>query len=408
MIRNGAIESQYSKKYASASELPLPSVSGLARRVVRKSGSGELMDDLWIDGRTSRKRIYKQLRAPVDIDVIVEINAIANDDEEIEPELMEGKDASLFRAVVARINFLAQDRSDLQFASKECSRRMAVPRVQDWELVKRVGRYIAGRPRVILMFRWQDAPVGITVYSDSDWAGCRVTRKSTSGACFMHGQHLLKSYSKTQANIALSSAEAELYSFVSAASEAIGLKSMMRDFGVPDAPASLRVDASAAIGIAECKGLGKLRHLDTQSLWIQDAVRQRRVKLEKVLGTENPADLMTKYLDQRTMDHMLSKMDIHIVGGRAETAPQVSGFEASKAYDPKVHVDDWVDASEDIDSIDYFVDDCSHSPGTENNYEPNDVESESLPLSRNTVPVLAPASDLSTSSQPPLSRTAFQ
>ena len=90
-----------------------------------------------------------------------------------------------------------------------------------------------------------------------------------------------------------------------------------------EAEAHLQVDASAAIGIAQRKGLGKVRHLDCQSLWIQDAVRERRINLEKVPGTENPADLMTKYLDSKSMDTMLNKMNISMPEGRAESAPKV-------------------------------------------------------------------------------------
>ena len=237
------------------------------------------------------------------------------------------KDASLYRAITARINFLAQDRSDLQFSSKECSRRMSSPKVKDWQLLKRIGRYLAGRPRAVSTFKWQDPVSSITAYADSDWAGCRDTRKSTSGACFLLGSHLIKSYSKTQSNLALSSAEAELYSFVTAASESIGLKSMLRDFGV-EAEAFLNVDASAAIGIAERKGHGKVRHLDCQALWIQDAVRQRRIHLEKVLGTENPADLFTKHLDQKPMNKCLGKLGITLPEGRAKTAPRAQGSKA--------------------------------------------------------------------------------
>ena len=201
-----------------------------------------------------------------------------NDDVDKDEVEMNPQDASLYRAITARINFLAQDRSDLQFASKESSRRMATPRIKYWLLVKRVGRYLAGRPRAVSTFRWQDPTSIIMAYADSDWAGCKETRKSTSGACFLIGGHLIKSYSRTQTNISLSSAEAELYSFVTAASEAMGLKSMMRDFGVL-AEANLQVDASAAIGIAQRKGLGKVRHLDCQALWIQDAARQRRIHI---------------------------------------------------------------------------------------------------------------------------------
>ena len=82
---------------------------------------------------------------------------------------------------------------------------------------------------------------------------------------------LIKHYSRTQSTIALSSAEAELYATVSAASEGLGLAAMCGEYGQVLWP-YINANASAAIGIAQRKGLGKVRHLDTQSLWIQDAV----------------------------------------------------------------------------------------------------------------------------------------
>ena len=68
------------------------------------------------------------------------------------------------------------------------------------------------------------------------------------------------------------------------------------DFG-HELDVRVHVDASAAIGVAQRKGLGKIRQLDTQSLRIQDADRSRRVSLLKVPGSENPPDCMTKHLD---------------------------------------------------------------------------------------------------------------
>ena len=67
------------------------------------------------------------------------------------------------------------------------------------------------------------------MYSDSDWAGGRESRKSTSGACLFHADNLIEAFLKMQANIGLSSAEAENYSMVKAASEALGLKAMAED-----------------------------------------------------------------------------------------------------------------------------------------------------------------------------------
>ena len=129
--------------------------------------------------------------------------------EEENNEELELSEATMHRSIVARANHLEADRPDLMYASKECSRKMANPQKGDWEAIKRTGWYHLSRMRVVHMFRWQEQPDCITAFSDSNWAGCLRTRKSTSGACFMHGSHLLKAYSKTQSNVALSSGEAE-------------------------------------------------------------------------------------------------------------------------------------------------------------------------------------------------------
>ena len=90
----------------------------------------------------------------------------------------------------------------------------------------------------------------------------------------MHGAHLVKAYSRTQSNRALSSGEAEFYALVSTSSEALGLVATSEVFG-DKIDAFLYADASAAIGVAGREGLGRIRHLDTQLLWLQQALRQR-------------------------------------------------------------------------------------------------------------------------------------
>ena len=79
---------------------------------------------------------------------------------------------------------------------------------------------------MIYEFGWQEQPAPFDIYSDSDWATCRATRKSSSGGALLHGRHLLKTYSKTQSTVALSSGEAELYAMTMACFEALGLVAM--------------------------------------------------------------------------------------------------------------------------------------------------------------------------------------
>ena len=109
---------------------------------------------------------------------------------------------SPYRAVAARANYLALDRPDLQLSAKEICRFMAKPTELSLQALKRLGRYLEGTRRLVFTYGWQSAE-RIEAYSDTDWAGCARTRKSTSGGCLMLGSHLIKSWSSTQGPLAL-------------------------------------------------------------------------------------------------------------------------------------------------------------------------------------------------------------
>ena len=106
---------------------------------------------------------------------------------------------------------------------------------------------------------------------------------------------------------------------VKAASEGLGLKAMTEDYKQPLSP-WMFVDATAAIGVSQRIGLGKLCHLETQSLWLREAVRDERIGLSKVLGPVNPADLMTKHVHHATQIRLLGFVSVEAGAGRAEPA----------------------------------------------------------------------------------------
>ena len=131
-----------------------------------------------------------------------------NEDEN--DDLMEPQDASRFRALAARANYVALDRVDVQFAAKEVCREMAAPKQSSWLRLKRLARYLLQYPD----FRWL-YPFGhefnadvVQVFSDSDWAGCRSSRKSTSGGVLVVDGCCLRGWSSTQSTVATSSGEA--------------------------------------------------------------------------------------------------------------------------------------------------------------------------------------------------------
>ena len=244
---------------------------------------------------------------------------------EDETEEMATADATQFRGLAARGNYLAQDRVDIQYACKEASRRMAKPRVGDWQLLKRIARYLVGAPRYEQRFRWQNRPSQLDIFTDSDWAGCKTTCRSTSGGVALWGSHCIKTWSSTQATIALSSAEAELYALTKGAAQGLGMMTLMEDFGIPTA-VTVHTDASAAIGIVRRAGLGKLRHLNVRYFWLQSQVKQEAIGIQKVAGADNPADLVTKHLNAETMKKHMERVGVRTSGGRARSAPILGVF----------------------------------------------------------------------------------
>ena len=94
---------------------------------------------------------------------------------------LDDKNASKFRSIAARANYLAADRTDLMYAVKEICRGMAKPGDREWGKLKRLARYLSGNGRLITKYAWQGSEEKIMAYSDSDWAVCRQTGKSTSG-----------------------------------------------------------------------------------------------------------------------------------------------------------------------------------------------------------------------------------
>jgi hypothetical protein len=86
-----------------------------------------------------------------------------------EAEDLGKEEATVFRGLAARMNFLSLDCPDLQFPVKQCSKEMAQPKRGSWKRMKKIARYLAGRQRVVWDFKWQDEPGCSHVASDSDW-----------------------------------------------------------------------------------------------------------------------------------------------------------------------------------------------------------------------------------------------
>ena len=242
-------------------------------------------------------------------------------------EELKGTQASDYRAMDARANYLSIDRSDIRFSVKELARRMSKPRQIDWEQLILFGRYLRGKMRVVNEFNYQKQWKIVDVWSDTDHAGCMETRKSTTGGVIMLGTHCVKHWSSTQTLISLSSGEAEYYGCVRAASQTIGFKSMLKDLGVNRERIRLKTDASVAQSLASRRGLGGIRHIEVNQLWLQEKVGNGDIEIEKVKGTVNRADALTKPKDGPAIKQQLIWTGQVIMPGRHPQAPKLTNYD---------------------------------------------------------------------------------
>ena len=257
------------------------------------------------------------------------------DDKLDDDELMGPAETTQYRALSARGNFLALDRVDIIYAVKEISRKMSAPCKGDWARLERLAKYLLGKPRLVMRFDFVDDPSftqEARVFTDTDWAGCRRTRRSTTGGCIMWGPHLIRAWSTTQAVVALSSGEAELYGVIRASQEGLGFQSMLKDFGIK-VPVSVAADASAALGVVRRKGLGKLRHIETNFLWVQDVAAGKKIEYVKQPGSENPSDICTKHVARDLCETHCKAMACGFVQGKSEQGFSIGLVEAMAAED---------------------------------------------------------------------------
>ena len=145
----------------------------------------------------------------------------------------------------------------------------------------------------------------LCIFVDTDFAGCRITRRSTSGGVAFIRSHCLRHWSSTQARIALSSGEAELGGLCKGATHGLGLRSMANDIGIEMA-IHLKSDATAAIGMSRRLGVGRVRQL-----------------VHKVLGSENCADIIAKHVERSLLGRHVAGMGLSMDTSRPSSAPKL-------------------------------------------------------------------------------------
>ena len=193
-------------------------------------------------------------------------------------------------------------------------RNMASPRTRDLIALKRVARSRVKYPRRACRYPWTELDSNIEVFGDANFAGCTFTRKSTVRGVGLWSGQFVKALSKTMGILALGGGDSELAAVVRAATEKMGLQSMLSDFSLCGHVATM-TDATAAIGIVHRLRVRKVRHLAVGDPWVQHHVRWGKIRFSHLSGSENPSDAQTKCLGPEPLLRHTKTCNWALVGG---------------------------------------------------------------------------------------------
>jgi hypothetical protein len=191
-----------------------------------------------------------------------------------------------------------------------CARFQSDPRECHLVAIKRVLKYLVATPCLGIWY-----PKGSTFdlirYSDSDYVGCKVDRKSTSWTCQFLWRSLVSWSSKKQTSVALSTTEAEYVATGQCCTQLLWMRQTLRDFGYNLSKVPLLCDNESAIRMADNPvEHSHTKHIDIRHHFLRDHQQKGDIEVFYVSTENQLADIFTKPLDEKTFCRLRSELNV--------------------------------------------------------------------------------------------------
>jgi len=191
-----------------------------------------------------------------------------------------------------------------------CVRFQAKPKESHYVAAKRILKYLKGTIEVGLWYP-SEVTLNLVGYSDSDFAGCKVNRKSTSGTCHLLGSSLISWHNKKQACVVLSIAEVEYIAAGSGCAQTIWIKHQLSDFGLNLSKISLFCDNTSAINLTKNPVQhSRTKHIEIRHHFIRDHIMNGDCEIQFVNSENQLADLFTKPLNKEIFNFLKNELGI--------------------------------------------------------------------------------------------------
>ncbi|GJY79696.1 putative ribonuclease H-like domain-containing protein [Tanacetum coccineum] len=209
----------------------------------------------------------------------------------------EDVDVHLYRSMIGSLMYLTASRPDIMFVVCACARFQVTPKVSHLHVVKRIFRYLKGQPKLGLWYP-KDSPFDLEAYTDSDYAGASLDRKSTTGGCQFLGSRLISWQCKKQTVVANSTTEAEYVAASNCCGQVLWIQNQLLDYGYNFMNTKIFIDNESTICIVKNPVFhSKTKHIEIRHHFIRDSNKKKLIQMIKIHTDQNVADLLTKAFD---------------------------------------------------------------------------------------------------------------
>ncbi|GJU65796.1 putative ribonuclease H-like domain-containing protein [Tanacetum coccineum] len=209
----------------------------------------------------------------------------------------EDVDVHLYRSMIGSLMYLTSSRPDIMFVVCACARFQVTPKVSHLHAVKRIFRYLKGQPKLGLWYP-KDSPFDLEAYTDSDYAGASLDRKSTTGGCQFLGSRLISWQCKKQTIVANSTTKAEYVAVANCCGQVLWIQNQMLDYGYNFMNTKIFIDNESTICIVKNPVFhSKTKHIEIRHHFIRGSYEKRLIQVINIHTNRNIANLLTKALN---------------------------------------------------------------------------------------------------------------
>jgi hypothetical protein len=227
-------------------------------------------------------------------------------------DLNRGKsvDQKAYWSMIGSLLYLCASRPDIMLSVCMCARFQSNPKECHLVDVKRILRYLVSTSCFGIWYR-KGSTFDLIGYTDSDYAGCKVDRKSTSGTCQFLERSLVSWSSKKQISVALSTAEAEYVAARQCCAQLLWMKQTLRDFVYNLSKVPLLCDNEGAIRLADNPvEHSRTKHIDIRHHFLRDHQQKGDIDIYHISTENQLADIFTKPLDEKTFCRLRSELNV--------------------------------------------------------------------------------------------------